>query len=80
MPDGAQDDVPCVGPLRNLNVGWIAGARSANLPHGLTHSLQVRSFFNDSSDLSFAIRQYGRTGLPYRIVVGCSRQEQSHRR
>jgi len=25
-------------------------------------------------------RQYGRTGLPYRIVVGCSGQEQSHRR
>ena len=25
-------------------------------------------------------RHYGRTGLPYRIVVDCSRQEQSHRR
>jgi len=39
----------------------------------------------DSIDVRFdraepASRQYGRTGLPYRIVVGCSGQEQSHRR
>jgi hypothetical protein len=59
------------------------GVGKSRLFHEFTHSHRSQDWLIlDSSSVSYgkATRQYGRTGLPYRIVVGCSGQEQSHRR